>query len=52
MFPQLDEGIDVYTLVNDGLPLAKPPIRLKYLCMLDVTWIPIGILGQLLKGYH
>jgi hypothetical protein len=44
MFPQLDGGIDVYTLVNDGFPLAKPLIGLKdYLCMLDVIWIPIGI---------
>ncbi len=41
MFPQLDEGIDVYALVNDGLPLTKPSIGLEdYLYMPDIIGIP------------
>jgi len=41
---ELNEGIDVSILVNDGLPLAKPLIGLEYYpCMLDVTRIPTSI---------
>jgi hypothetical protein len=29
MSPQLDEGIDVWHLLNDVLPLKVPPIGLK-----------------------
>ncbi len=49
--PQLDKGIDVFTLVNDGLPLEEPSIELKdYPCMLDITRIPIGTTRVATKG--
>jgi hypothetical protein len=51
MFPQLGEGIDVSALVNDGLPLAEPPIGLKdYPCMLDILRIPTSTTRVAIEG--
>jgi hypothetical protein len=51
MFQQLDEGIDVYALVNDGLPLIEPPIGLKdYPCIFDITGIPTCITRVATEG--
>jgi hypothetical protein len=51
MFRQLDEGIDVFVLVNDGLPLVEPLIGLEdYPCMLDVIGISTSTTRVAIKG--
>jgi hypothetical protein len=51
MFPQLDEGIDLSILVNDGLPLAKPLVGLEdYPCIPNIIGIPTGTTRVVVEG--